>query len=105
MTSVPQAAVDAAAASIYGAYGGKLRYADATAEVQAQYREQALLTLEAALPHLRPLFETASKVALELGRKEALDQKCGCILGPVHPLGEHLHLGATTEIGTKEARP
>jgi len=58
----------------------------------------ATAALEAALPHLRPLFETVTQVALELGRKEALDQTCGCILGPVHTLGDHLHLGATGEV-------
>ena len=49
---MPQDAVEAAAASIYGAYGGQLRYQDAAAEAQAQYREQAALALQAALPYL-----------------------------------------------------
>jgi len=48
---------------------------------------------------IKAMCETVTKVALELGRKEALDQTCGCILGPVHTLGDHLHMGAKEASG------
>ena len=42
-----------------------------------------------------PRLERARKTPeYALGRQEALDQKCGCILGPEHTLGDHIHLGA-----------
>lgn len=42
--------------------------------VQEQVRRDAVAAIDALLPHLRPLFETATKVALELGRKEAAEE-------------------------------
>lgn len=39
--------------------------------VQEQVRRDAVAAIDALLPHLRPLFETATKVSYELGRKEA----------------------------------
>jgi hypothetical protein len=43
----------------------------------ANFVPTASAALTAALPHLRPLFETATKVALELGRKEAAEGDWG----------------------------
>jgi hypothetical protein len=64
-----------------------------------------------ALPHLRPLFETATKVGFELGRKEALEELARAIEaldGPMtgeNTMSDYLVLAAriAREIGTKEA--
>lgn len=73
-----QAAWDSALPTYWQAEGGSWEPMPAWAEAGDTDRlpplEAMRVGLAAALPHLRPLFETATKVALELGRKEALKE-------------------------------
>lgn len=72
---IPAEALEAAAAELYGSYGGGHRYQDAAPGVQAYWRDQASLVLAAALPHLRSLqVETQVAFGRALGRKEAAEE-------------------------------
>lgn len=68
---IPQAAIEAAAISLYGSYGAAIRFEDAPLLTRTTYLADASMALRDALPHLRPLFTTATRVGYELGRREA----------------------------------
>jgi len=86
-------------------------HAGPTREYRRQVaRERSTAAIGGALPHLRPLFETATKVALELGRKEAAEEIAAAIEaldGPMtgeNTTSDYLVLAAriAREIGTRE---
>jgi len=69
---IPPAAVEAGADAIEGYQIGGGFYACNVGIQDAS--KMSLAALEAALPHLRPLFETATALGLKLGRQEAAER-------------------------------
>jgi hypothetical protein len=89
---IPAEALEAAAAELYGSYGGGHRYQDAEPGVQAYWRDQASLILAAALPHLRSLqVETQVRAGRLLGLEEAAakaDEFAEGVANPEKPYNE-----------------
>lgn len=86
--AIPPEAVEAAALDLYRQERNHEPWLAHSEGVRERYRASARELLEAALPHLRPLFETATKVALELGRKEAAEEIAAAleaVPGEVYP--------------------
>lgn len=104
---IPQAAIEAAAMAIGDMYE----------HPPDDYRPDARHALEAALPHLltevKSMCETATAIALALGRKAATEEiqerlrflgihvdiidgqeRCGCIIGPDHTRADHANLSS-----------
>lgn len=58
-----------------------------------QRHEQRLARATYTAAEVKVLTEAAGKFGYELGRSEVLAERCGCLLGTRHSIGDHLGLG------------